>query len=262
MAAQAGGLFHDQNLNVHYNGVPTGGKTNVSKAQKKGGLGGRRALNDISNSGKPSSLQASKKHNSRNVISVGEDIGACKSIFAIGGKINVSKTPEKVQAGGRKALSDLTNSGKPHVHQAAPKKSLNKKLSAVAEEQTLPNAIAEEQFLHNHQECIKAQRKAMDMDYFLKTIGLDKDITMQLASPWVSPLSRKMKPESPSRCLEMEEMSELLIEDHYPRCRKTELPGEQDTPCGSPKSPKPSMPWKDYNFSNFMLMETPELPKH
>uniref|UniRef100_A0A5B7BZU6 Uncharacterized protein n=1 Tax=Davidia involucrata TaxID=16924 RepID=A0A5B7BZU6_DAVIN len=258
MATQTGGLFQDQNLNVHYNGVPVGGKINdVSKAQKKGGLVGRKALNDISNSGKPSAFQASKKHNAKNMISVGEDIGVSKSKFSVGGKANVSKAPETVQAGGRKALRDLTNSGKPRVHQG-PKKSQDKKLSAVAEEQTLPIAIAEEQFLHNHQECIKAQRIAMDMDYFLKTIGLDN------ASPWVPPLSRKIKPESPARYLEMEETSEVLIEDQYPQCRrKTELPSEYDTYlCGSPKSPKPYMHWKDSNFPNFVLMETPELPKH
>lgn len=50
--------------------------------------------------------------------------------------------------GGRKALADLTNSSK-------------------------LTSIAEEQILHNHQNCVKAQRKVMDMSCFLKEIGLD-----------------------------------------------------------------------------------------
>ncbi|KAJ0865126.1 hypothetical protein HanRHA438_Chr12g0537201 [Helianthus annuus] len=42
---------------------------NGSVAQKnKGGLGGRKALNDISNSRKPSALQPSKKHNTKNMV--------------------------------------------------------------------------------------------------------------------------------------------------------------------------------------------------
>ncbi|KAI8006452.1 hypothetical protein LOK49_LG07G00392 [Camellia lanceoleosa] len=77
---------------------------------------------------------------------------------SFGGKRNVSNAPEKEQAGGRKALSDLSNSGK-HPHQAS-KKSQDKKLTVMAEEQILPFHVSEEQFLHNHQECIKAQRNA------------------------------------------------------------------------------------------------------
>lgn len=151
--------------------APLGVKSNVSKVQKQGGgLGGRKALNDISNSGRPSTLQPSKKHNSRNAISLGEDIDPSK-LKSFGGRTNVSKALEKVQvSGGRKALSDLTNSPKPHMHQAS-KENHDKKLSAVLEEQILPH-FAEEQCLHNHPECIKAQRKAMDMHYFLETIGL------------------------------------------------------------------------------------------
>ncbi|GMP70627.1 hypothetical protein CsSME_00029406 [Camellia sinensis var. sinensis] len=190
MATQTRGLIRDQNLNVHFDAAPLGLKSNVSKAQKNGGLGGRKALNDISNSGRPSTLQTSKKHNSKNVISIGGAIGPSKMTSSFGGKRNVSKGPEKAQAGGRKALSDLTNSGKhPHVHQAS-KKSQDKKLSVVAEEQILPRNVSEERFLHDHQECIKAQGNAIGMDYFLKTVGLDNDdYFMQLGSP----LSGKLK---------------------------------------------------------------------
>ncbi|KAL7183801.1 hypothetical protein ACSBR2_026052 [Camellia fascicularis] len=149
--------------------APFGVKSNVLKAQKNGGLGGRKALNDISISGRPSTLQTSKKHNPKNVISIGEDIGPSK-MTSFGGKRNVSKAPKKAQAGGRKALCDLTNSRK-HPHQAS-KKSQDKKLTVVAEEQILPFDVSEEQFLHNHEECIKAQRnaKTIDRDYFRKLL--------------------------------------------------------------------------------------------
>ncbi|KAI8008079.1 hypothetical protein LOK49_LG07G00358 [Camellia lanceoleosa] len=237
MATQTRGLIRDQNLNVHFDAAPLGLKSNVSKAQKNGGLGGRKALNDISNSGRPSTLQTSKKHNTKNMISIEEDIETFQRL-------------QKAQAGGRKALSDLTNSGKhPHVHQAS-KKSQDKKLSVVAEEQILPCNVSEEQFLHNHQECIKAQGKAIDMDYFLKAVGLDNDdYSMQLGSP----LSGKLKPESPPRYLEMEEIFELEYEDQS----QWKKPSGQ-TPCGSPKSPKPCMQWKDNNIPNFTLMESPK----
>ncbi|KAL6974962.1 hypothetical protein U1Q18_042784 [Sarracenia purpurea var. burkii] len=92
------------------------------KAQKHGGLGGRRARNDISNSRRPFNLQTSKKNNSVNVISVDEDIGLSK-LRSFGRNTKVSKGPEKPQAGG-----DLTNSEKPHVHETS-KKNLEKKLS-------------------------------------------------------------------------------------------------------------------------------------
>ncbi|GFY84169.1 hypothetical protein Acr_03g0009430 [Actinidia rufa] len=251
MATQDGGPIRDQNLNVHSDVAPFGVKSNVSKAQKHAALGGRRALNDISNSGRPSALQTLKNHNSKNVISVGEEIGPSK-LTSLGGKTkNISKAPEKVH---RKALSDLTNSGKPHLRHG-------KNLSAVVEEQILPHAVAEEQFLHNHQSCIKVQAQAVDLDYFLKTIGLDNGNSMQLACPWVSPLSKKLKPESPSRYLEMEEVSELLYEDRSRWKKKTELHSEL-TPCGTLKSAKRSyMLWKECNSPKFMVTETPKLPK-
>ncbi|CAL5407475.1 unnamed protein product [Camellia sinensis] len=170
MATQTSGLIRDQNLNVHFDVAPFGVKSNVLKAQKNGGLSGRKALNDISISGRPATLQTSKKHNPKNVISIGEDIGPSKVTSSFGGKRNVSKAPGKAQGGGRKALSDLTNSGK-HPHQAS-KKSRDKKLTVVAEEQILPFDVSEQQFLHNPQECIKAQRnaKTIDRDYFRKLL--------------------------------------------------------------------------------------------
>lgn len=124
-------------------GTTPGGKTDATKAGTRGGaLGGRKALNDISNSRNPSALPSMKK-----------DSFIKKDPATVKGKS--SKAAEKGRVGGRKALGDLTNSAMPR-----PKQIL--KL----------NAVAEEGFLHNHQECIKAQMKTVDKDYFLKTVGL------------------------------------------------------------------------------------------
>lgn len=143
---------------------PAKGKSIASQGQKKG-LGGRKALNDISNSRKPAALQPSKKHNSANVISIAEDLCMSKTKQSVLGKKSVPKAPEKTQVSGRKAPSDLTNSGNPSAQ--AVKKSLSKNLTVVAEEEP-PSG---EGFLHNHQNCIASQ-KAVDVDYFLMAVGL------------------------------------------------------------------------------------------
>lgn len=97
------------------------------------------------------------------------------------------------------------------------------------------------------------------MRYFLETIGLANDDSMLLASPLVSPPSRKLELEtSPTRYSEMEEMPELLFEDRS-QWKKTEMPREQ-TPCGNPKSPKSFMHWR--NYPEFKLTETPKFLKH
>ncbi|KAK3013448.1 hypothetical protein RJ639_009366 [Escallonia herrerae] len=251
MATHAGRLIQDQNLNIHYNGAPFGEKTNVSKSHKKEGLAGRKALNDISNSGKPSALQATKKPSVMKVIPIPEDLGV---EFSAGGKKSVTKAPEKSKLVGRKPLSDLTNSRMPSVHQV-PKKSQTTKLSVVAEEKDFPATIAQEGFLHNHQECIKAQRKVMDLDYFLKTVGLND------ASPGALPSPGKLEPENSSKLLEKEAILELMVEDDIYQYGKAEARSEENSPiCGSPNSPMAFMHWKDSDFPEFMLMEEIELP--
>jgi len=82
---------------------------------------------------------------------------------------SISKASGKVQTAGRKPLSDISNSRKPETK----KKSFNAKLSVLTEEPDRTSAIAEEKFLHNHEECIKAQTRAMDIDEFLQSIGLN-----------------------------------------------------------------------------------------
>lgn len=100
------------------------------------------------------------------MVSAGKDLG----------KTSFSKAPEKVKSGGRKALTDLTNSAKPSVRHLS-KKSLVRKLSAIAAE-NIPSAIKEESFLHSHQECMKAKRNLMSFSCFLDTVGLDKGILL------------------------------------------------------------------------------------
>lgn len=85
-------MLQDQNI-----GASLFGNDGTSKALKKGegGLGGRKALNDISISTKPSSLQASKKNNSTSVIFVGKYLKATKNKFSAGSKDNLAKVPDK-----------------------------------------------------------------------------------------------------------------------------------------------------------------------
>ncbi|XP_076951705.1 uncharacterized protein LOC143625150 [Bidens hawaiensis] len=248
MAMHASRLTQDQNLNVHFDGV----KINGSIAQKNKGLGGRKALNDISNSGKPSALQPSRKHNNKNVILIGEDLIVSK------------KAANPV--GGRKALGDLTNSVKPSAQ----------KQQQGFEENESSKAVAEEGFLHNHDECIKAQKKSMDLSEFLKTIGLDEGIhiiffinllTRLIASNLLFLLFNcrslcvcyrikflcKMQDENFMMSYKMEEIPETLMED-WPRV------GPASPICGSPVSPRLSM--RDYDdFPAFVLIESPNRSK-
>ncbi|KAM3381967.1 hypothetical protein P3S68_007540 [Capsicum galapagoense] len=257
--------LQDQNISIHFDGASLFGKNDTSKAIKKGGgLGGRKALNDISNSAKPSSLQASKKNYSTSVISIGKDLNATKNKFSAGTKDNFAKVPEK---GGRKALTDLTNSSKPSAQQGS-KKGLDKKLNAAAAVK-IPTSIADEQFLHDHEKCIKAQRKVMDMDFFLKEVGLDNDIPVQLvASPPVPKHSMKSMSsmyqlETPvKKNFEVEEVPGLLI-DQVPQCDKRGTCTDSSPSLGSPLSPKLSyMSWKDVSTPCFALTESPNRSNH
>ncbi|XP_076899786.1 uncharacterized protein LOC143553754 [Bidens hawaiensis] len=236
MAMHASRLSQDQNLNVHFDGV----KINGSIAQKNKGLGGRKALNDISNSGKPSALQPSRKHNTKNVIPIGEDLIVSK------------KAANPVS--GRKALVDVTNSVKPSAQkqQGLKKTSQRKPTVTFADDEKFPYSIAEEGFLHNHDECIKAQKKSMDLSEFLKTIGLDEDTCFQSVSACNKP-PRKPKDENFMMSYEMEEIPETIMED-WPRA------GLASPICGSPVSPKLSM--RDYDdFPAFVLIESPNRSK-
>ncbi|KAI3751089.1 hypothetical protein L2E82_22134 [Cichorium intybus] len=207
-------VIQDQNFSV---------KTNGSTVQKnRGGLGGRKALNDISNSGKPPALNTSRKQNPKNVIPIGEDLGV----------------PKKAHVSGRKALVDLTNSVKPFTQQQSLKKKNQGKK---------PIAIAEECFLHNHDECIKSQKKSLDLDLdqFLKTIGLHEDVCCES-------VTRTSRDENVSMFVEMDDILEPIIEDEV---------GKSPI-CGSPNSPERVSYMKDYDeFPSFILTETPRRSK-
>ncbi|XP_010275688.1 PREDICTED: uncharacterized protein LOC104610653 [Nelumbo nucifera] len=237
MATQACRLMQDQNLNDNIKG---GGRHSISTAQKKVGLGVRKALTDLTNSRKPSSPnQATKKGHSKNLNPSGEKTSICKPaniskpVPSVGEKLKTSIAQEKDGLGGRKALGDLTNSANPILHQTS-KKNCPKKLNVIAEE---------EFFLHNHQECINS-RRAMEMDFFLRTMELDDDFSMQIASPIVS---RHAKAESPpKRRLDLEEIPDLA--DGY----------QSPPPCRTPESLSASS-HKDYFPSpNLKLKGTPE----
>ncbi|GMY18099.1 protein PATRONUS 1-like isoform X2 [Fagus crenata] len=255
MAMQTGRLIQDQNSIVHYNGSSVGGKTNVLNAERKGRLGGRKPLGDLSNSGKPALNHAPQKQTSKNLTFIDEVSGASQlRNDTIKKKSTISKASGKVKTGSRKALSDISNSSKSHSHEAS-KKNLNQKLSVVAEEAL--HTIAEERFLHNHQECIKAQTKAIDIDEFLKTVGLDNDLSKCSASPCAPPALSKLKPESPMKYLEMEEMAEQLIEDDWSSWKHELSCKPASPPCKTPRSQNHFTLWRDCDLINLKLMETP-----
>lgn len=205
MASGRGGLILDQNFNANYNGKfytiiwfsclkfrcrspgllglvfsnRSGGSlgeiSRVMKVQKKGGVGGRKPLGDLSNAGKPSLNQVSKKQNLKSFALINEDIGSSMVPSDLTKKRSTSKASDKAQTRSRRALSDISNSAKPHVSEASKK---TVKMNVLAEEPIDTGLIAEEQFLHNHQECIKQQTIAMDMDHFLETLRLGKCISL------------------------------------------------------------------------------------
>ncbi|CAI9092279.1 OLC1v1027476C1 [Oldenlandia corymbosa var. corymbosa] len=240
MATPASRLIQDQNLNIHSTGTfgALGGKVDVSKATKKGALGGRRALNDISNSGKPSATQPSTKNKFINAGPTGKDLGANKAFS--------SKNQEKGKASGRKALSDLTNNVKPPP-KLLPTKSQEKKVN-VAVEANLLSAIKEEGFLHNHEECLKAQRKTMSFDYFLETVGLNGS-SLVIRDPW------ELQPESPVKHLvEMDDIPMMLKEDEV----------DKNYEAGFLDSPKFGLAydnWKDEDYLDFKLIASPKHEK-
>ncbi|XWS13165.1 hypothetical protein CRYUN_Cryun36dG0014200 [Craigia yunnanensis] len=254
MASRTVCLIQDQNLNVHYNGASVVGKANISKeAPRKGGIGGRKPLSDLSNSVNPTPNQTSKKENSKRNSFTEKEIGASKLTHDSSKKKSVSKASGKVQEGGRKALSDISNSSKPHLQETS-KKNQTSMLTILAEDPTQPEDIAKEGFLHNHEECIKAQNRAIRTNEVLLLLGLN-DFSKQTASAKEPHMSNKM-PMSPSRYFEAGEMTELLIEDLSPP--KHKLSRKFDS---APPSPGPLghyMHWNDRKYiPNFKLIESP-----
>ncbi|KAJ6926611.1 hypothetical protein NC651_010889 [Populus alba x Populus x berolinensis] len=161
---------------------------------------------------------------------------------------NISKAPGKWQTAGRKPLSDISNSRKPETK----KQSFNaKKLTVLTEEPDQTSAIVKEKFLHNHQECIKAQTRAMDINEFLQSIGLKDDFSKQLATP-CSPLASITK-KSPPKPLQLEATVEQLLKD-----QSCEFNLDSPSPFRTPISPRNYRDWMDQDYCiSFKLIETP-----
>ncbi|OMP03943.1 hypothetical protein COLO4_10079 [Corchorus olitorius] len=243
MASRTVGLIRDQDLNVHFNGPSlAAGKTNISKAPKKGDVSGRKPLGDLSNLlNPPTPNQASRFGNSKLFsFTDKQQTGVSKLTHEHDStkKKSVSKASEKSLAGVRKPLSDISNSGKPRLQETS-KKNQTIKLGILAEEgPPEPKDIAAEGFLHNHNECIKAQRRSLSTSEFLHILELDD---------FDSAMSNKMKPMSPPRSFEPRDMPELLIEHLSPL--KIKLSTTLDSP-----PPSPQFHWYDPSFK---LIESP-----
>ncbi|CAL0320476.1 unnamed protein product [Lupinus luteus] len=270
MATRTGRLFQDQNLNAHVNGIGTvSGKADFT-GQSKGRTGGRKPLGDLSNAGKPinqaggkkaldGSLKAGKSSASQasNKQLKPENLTVIMNDEAVNAKAKnvesdrsaANKPSEKSHNGIRKALFDISNSGKFHAPKVKNKNSL--KMSSLTEEEPLhPNAIAEEGFLHDHKKCIKSQfETVMDARHFYKIVGLENDPDDEMLIDFELPA---VKLKSKSIDLELKEVvPEKLLEVQ-----------SLSSPCGSPAD-SPKLPtyynatlWED-NAVNFKLIESP-----
>jgi len=196
-------------------------KTGDMLPSKRGAALARKTpVGDLSNSLKPSMNPSTRKQSStvfsplieKEAVTSGIALDATK-------KKNTSKASLKQQPAGRKqsALSDISNSGKPQVNVAS-KRNDNTKLGVVAEVAEEFN-VADEGFLHNHQECIKARLDSYsDMDTyellemisfnhaalktppasFRKEIDLDDNIFVPELIPELIPLAKWTSlPDSP-----------------------------------------------------------------
>ncbi|CAN1179827.1 hypothetical protein LINPERPRIM_LOCUS12357 [Linum perenne] len=117
---------------------------------------------------------------------------------------SVGKASGKLRASprNRKALSDISNSAKLQKGSETSKKPVVKeRLNVVAEEEPpVAECGFEEGFLHNHDECIKAQTREMDVEEFMRIISMDGDCPMQFGSPGGSTMmTTSFEPESPER---------------------------------------------------------------
>ncbi|CAJ1977017.1 unnamed protein product [Sphenostylis stenocarpa] len=252
MAARTGRLLQNQNLNVHVNGAGSvSGKADLP-GQRKGRAGGRKPLGDLSNAsnlinqfdgkkalntGKPSANQAPKLHKSKNIES---------------DKIIVRKASEKSLTGGRKALSDISNSGKPQVPAIKNKNTL--KSSSLIEESFPPSAIAEEQILHDHKKCMKSQFETADVQQFFKTVGLEDDADDHMAISFELPAISKLKSES--AYLELEEVPE-----RFPEMQSLSAQHGSPAHCKTPALSSYRTMWSDSTV-NFKLIETPKFSKN
>ncbi|GMI78666.1 hypothetical protein HRI_001535900 [Hibiscus trionum] len=253
MASHTVGLIRDQNVDVHYNGASVAGKGNMATAPRKGGIGGRKPLGDLSNSVNRMLIQTSKKENSKILSFTEKETAVSKLAHDSSKKKSVFKASEKGQVGGRKALSDISNSGKPCLKETS-KKNQTSKLTILAENPSEPEDIVKEGFLHNHDECIKAQKKAISTKEFLHLLGLE-DFSKAPAPAKGTYIPKEM-PMSPSRYDEAKELTDLLIEDWSPPRHK--MSTKLDSAPPSPGPVDHYMHWNDpENVVSFELIGSP-----
>lgn len=179
---------------IHNAGADAGtmsAKTDFT-GQRKSKVGGRKPLGDLSNSVKPvdvvdgkkvlngsfntvkpSLSQTSKllKSKNNNSAILNKEVVSAKGKDVEIDKKTGSKASKKSNTGGRKALSDISNSAKAHVHEVKNKNSL--KTGSFTGKDLHPDEIAEERMLHDHEKCIKSQTQTLDIHHFFKTVGLE-----------------------------------------------------------------------------------------
>lgn len=257
MTTRAARILQNQNINVHANGAGTvSGKADLA-GQKKARAGGRKPLGDLSNAGNPINQFDGKKaldgslNKGKPSVSQASKLLMSKNVES--DKRIATKASEKSLTGSRKALSDISNSGKPIVPEIKNKNTL--KPSLLIEESLHPSAIAEEQILHDHKKCIKSQFEAADMHQFFKTVGLEDDSNDHV--PISFELSAISKRKSESAYLELEEVPERLPEVQF----LSALPGSPATHCKTPSLSSYRTLWNDSTV-NFKLIETPKLFKN
>lgn len=154
--------------------------------QKKSKVGGRKPLGDLSNSVKPvdvvdgkkvlngsfntvkpSLSQTTKLLKSKNKPAIlnKEVVSAKEKNIEVGKKTGI-KASKKSNIGGRKVLSDISNSEQAHVHDVKNKNSLN--TSSFTGKDLHPDEIAEERMFHNHGKCIESQTQILNVPHFFE----------------------------------------------------------------------------------------------
>lgn len=190
--------------------------------------GGRKPLGDVTNSSKP----------------LGKSKSSAKPVN--GFKVQQKVLPSKA---GRKPLGDLSNSIKPRANQKSSKKSCSEYLSAVSEEQ-VHDWGSGEGFLHNHKDCVRAQRQsmAMSMDCFLETVGLKKDSSLSVFTPELPKISTATKSELEGVELDKLELEMMDVSPPTPPREPVSPPAPK-----SPESPCWAIDWKNLRLSPLKL---------
>ncbi|XP_058754377.1 protein PATRONUS 2-like [Vicia villosa] len=263
MAARTIRLFQE---NVNDAGTMSA-KTDFT-GQRKSKVGGRKPLGDLSNSVKPvdgkkvlngsfntvkpSISQTSKllKSKNNNPAILNKEVVSAKGKDVEIDKKTGSKASKKSNTSGRKALSDISNSAKAHVHDVKNKNSL--KTGSFTGKDLHPDEIAEERMLHDHEKCIKSQTQTLDIHHFFRTVGLEDDSDDDLNISF-EPLAFR---EYESTLFKLEEVPEDFF-DVPP------LSAGHGSPvyCKSPKFSSCTM-WDDDLAVDFKLIDSPRLYKN